>query len=116
MFFELQKPRFCRGFLFASNWSGDCLVLPPVIFFSRMATQNQATAARLKEIEKELAELQEKRTQLRSHWEHEKALIKSIRGQREEIEQLRIEADQLERQGDLAKVAEIRYGRIPNIE
>jgi ATP-dependent Clp protease ATP-binding subunit ClpB len=81
-----------------------------------MATQNTATAARLKEIEKELSELQEKRTQLRTHWEHEKALIKGIRGQREEIEQLRIEADQLERQGDLAKVAEIRYGRVPNIE
>src|SRR2546430_270353 len=81
-----------------------------------MATQNDATAARLKEIDRELAELQEQRTQLRSHWEHEKALIKGIRGEREEIEQLRIEADQLERQGDLAKVAELRYGKIPSIE
>jgi len=81
-----------------------------------MATVNQATSARLAEIEKELADLQEKRTQLRSHWEHEKKLIKEIRGEREEIEQLRIEAEQVERQGDLAKVAEIRYGRIPQIE
>src|SRR5579883_1524414 len=81
-----------------------------------MASPNQATAARLKEIEKELAELQEKRTQLRSHWEHEKQLIKDIRAEREQIEQLRIEAEQLERQGDLGRVAEIRYGRIPQVE
>jgi ATP-dependent Clp protease ATP-binding subunit ClpB len=81
-----------------------------------MATVNQATTTRLHEIEKELAGLQEKRTQLRSHWEHEKSLIKGIRSQREEIEQLRIQAEQVERQGDLGKVAEIRYGRIPQIE
>jgi len=81
-----------------------------------MATVNQATATRLTEIEKELAGLQEKRTQLRSHWEHEKSLIKSIRSQREEIEQLRIQAEQVERQGELGKVAEIRYGRIPQID
>ncbi len=81
-----------------------------------MAKLNQATETRLKEIDKELAELQEKRTQLRSHWDHEKGLIKSIRGEREEIEQLRTQAEQVERQGDLGKVAEIRYGRIPQIE
>jgi ATP-dependent Clp protease ATP-binding subunit ClpB len=81
-----------------------------------MAAQNQATTSRLNEIEKELAGLTERRTQLRSHWEHEKKLIKSIRAGREEIEQLRIEADQSERQSDLGKVAEIRYGRIPQIE
>ena len=81
-----------------------------------MASISQATQTRLKEIDKELAELQEKRTQLRSHWEHEKSLIKGIRAQREEIEQLRIQAEQTERQGDLGKVAEIRYGTIPQVE
>ena len=81
-----------------------------------MAIPNQATEARLKEIDRELADLQERRTQLRSHWENEKSLIKGIRAQREESEQLRIEAEQLERQGDLARVAELRYGSIPNIE
>lgn len=81
-----------------------------------MASPNQATEARLREIDKELAELQEQRTQLRSHWEHEKSLIKGIRSQREEIEQLRIEAEQLERQGELARVAELRYGKIPTVE
>jgi ATP-dependent Clp protease ATP-binding subunit ClpB len=77
---------------------------------------NVATESRLKEIDRELADLQERRTQLRSHWEHEKRLIKDIRGEREEIEQLRMQAEQLERQGDLARVAELRYGNIPNIE
>ncbi len=81
-----------------------------------MAIQNQATTARLTEIEKELAELQESRTHLRSHWEHEKRLIKDIRSQREGIESLRGQAEQLERQGDLGKVAEIRYGTIPKTE
>ena len=81
-----------------------------------MAVANQPTTLRLSEIEKELAELQEKRTQLRSHWEHEKKLIKGIRAEREEIESLRNQAEQLERQGDLGKVAEIRYGTIPKTE
>ncbi len=77
---------------------------------------NQPTTLRLTEIEKELAGLQETRTQLRSHWEHEKRLIKEIRSQREEIETLRNQAEQMERQGDLGTVAELRYGTIPQIE
>ncbi|MDP4198797.1 MAG: AAA family ATPase [Bacteroidota bacterium] len=81
-----------------------------------MASPNHATESRLREIDKELAELQEQRTQLRSHWEHEKNLIKGIRSQREEIEQLRLQAEQLERQGELARVAELRYGSIPATE
>ena len=81
-----------------------------------MASTHQATETRLKDIDRELADLQERRTQLRSHWEHEKRLIKDIRSQREEIEQLRIEAEQMERQGDLGRVAELRYGKIPSIE
>jgi ATP-dependent Clp protease ATP-binding subunit ClpB len=74
------------------------------------------TEARLREIEKELAELQEKRTQLRAHWDNEKNLIKTIRAEREELETIRGEAERLERSGDLGRVAEIRYGRVPEIE
>jgi ATP-dependent Clp protease ATP-binding subunit ClpB len=80
-----------------------------------MASPNP-TEARLREIDRELADLQEKRTQLRTHWEHEKNLLKTIRAGREEIEQLRTQAEQIERQGDLAKVAELRYGKIPALE
>lgn len=71
---------------------------------------------RLREIEKELAELKSERDSLIAHWNLEKDLIKSIRNLKEEIESLKLEADRLERSGDLAKVAELRYGKIPEME
>lgn len=75
-----------------------------------------STEIRLKEIEKELAELKSERDSLIAHWNLEKDLIKNIRNLKEEIETLKLEADHLERKGELAKVAELRYGRIPEIE
>lgn len=51
-----------------------------------------------------------------AHWNLEKDLIKTIRASKEEIEDLKAEAEQLERHGDLTKVAEIRYGKIPGLE
>ncbi len=74
------------------------------------------TILRLKEIEKELAELKSERDSLIVHWNLEKDLIKSIRSLKEDIESLKLEADRLERNGDLAKVAELRYGKIPEME
>ncbi len=71
---------------------------------------------RLEEIEKEQAELSEKRNSLVSHWNLEKDLIKSIRASKEEIEILKTEADKSEREGDLAKVAEIRYGKLIDLQ
>lgn len=70
------------------------------------------TKIRLNEIEKELAELSEKRNSLVAHWNLEKDLIKSIRSTKEEIESLKTEAERYEREGNLAKVAEIRYGKL----
>jgi ATP-dependent Clp protease ATP-binding subunit ClpB len=81
-----------------------------------MATIQDSTKKRLQEIEKELAGLTEERSALRSHWELEKGLIKSIRSKKEEIDQLRIDAERFEREGDFAKVAEIRYGKIGELE
>src|SRR5579872_3924698 len=81
-----------------------------------MASIKEATKSRLKEIDKELAELGEERTRIRSHWELEKNLIKEIRGKKQEIEQARLDAERFEREGDFAKVAEIRYGKIADIE
>src|SRR4051794_6768287 len=81
-----------------------------------MASIKEATTSRLKEIDKELAELGEDRMRIRSHWELEKNLIKDIRAMKQEIEQARLDADRFEREGDLAKVAEIRYGKIIDIE
>ncbi|MBP9191585.1 MAG: AAA family ATPase [Ignavibacteria bacterium] len=74
------------------------------------------TKLRLEEIEKELAELSEKRNSLASHWNLEKDLIKSIRSSKGEIENLKTEADRYEREGNLAKVAEIRYGKLLEVE
>lgn len=71
---------------------------------------------RLKIIEKELAELKEKSTELELHWKNEKEIITKIRDCKKEIDSLKQEADIAERKGDLQKVAEIRYGKIPVIE
>lgn len=74
------------------------------------------TAKRLQEIEKEIAELTTQRDELSAHWMLEKELISEIRKMKEELENLKLEADNYERQGDLGKVAEIRYGKIIEME
>ncbi len=70
------------------------------------------TEKRLELIEKEIAELSSERDELKAHWLLEKELISEIRKMKEEVENLKTEADNFERQGELAKVAEIRYGRL----
>ncbi len=72
----------------------------------------KATKERLNEIEQELEELKQKREALRNRWELEKNLIQQIRDYKAQIENLRLQADEYERQGNLTKVAEIRYGLI----
>ncbi|MFN4144745.1 MAG: ATP-dependent chaperone ClpB [Runella sp.] len=67
-------------------------------------------------LNKELAELNEQRSTFKAQWELEKAKINEIRSSKEELEKLRFEAEQAERAGDYGKVAEIRYGRIPELE
>ncbi len=78
--------------------------------------KDDATRSRLGAITTELAGLNETRSELRAHWQIEKKLIGSIREMKGEIEQLRTEAEKLEREGNLAGVAEIRYGRIAALE
>ncbi|MBS1552499.1 MAG: AAA family ATPase [Bacteroidetes bacterium] len=74
------------------------------------------TKIRLDEIEKELAELKEKKNSLTAHWNLEKDLIRSIRSSKEEIESLKTDAEKYEREGNLAKVAEIRYGKLTELQ
>ena len=74
------------------------------------------TELRLKEIEKEISELKSKRDELKAHWTLEKDLIKTIRSTKEEIEKLKLDADKYEREGNLGKVAELRYGKILSTE
>jgi ATP-dependent Clp protease ATP-binding subunit ClpB len=71
---------------------------------------------KLKEIEKKLAEIKETSNKLKLQWQSEKDLITNIRTHKSEIERLRMESDVLERQGELSRVAEIRYGKIPGLE
>src|SRR5437879_5848953 len=78
--------------------------------------EDPASRERLSLIEKELSELREQSTQMKLRWQREKELIQSIRGLKEQIEQARVEEQQSERQGNYAKVAEIRYGKIQQLE
>jgi ATP-dependent Clp protease ATP-binding subunit ClpB len=75
-----------------------------------------AIANHLQQIKHDLAELNQKRSELKAHWQVEKELIQSIRSMKAEIERVRIEADKKEREGDLGKVAELRYGVLTNLD
>jgi len=74
------------------------------------------TKQRLEEIEKQLANLAEEQTVIKARWDSEKELIQSSRTLKSQIEELRVQAEEFERQGDYGKVAEIRYGKIAQIE
>jgi ATP-dependent Clp protease ATP-binding subunit ClpB len=67
-------------------------------------------------LSKEIADLSEKRQDLRAKWEGEKAVILGIRREKENIDKYKLEAEQAERSGDYGKVAEIRYGKIVESE
>jgi ATP-dependent Clp protease ATP-binding subunit ClpB len=71
---------------------------------------------RLKAIEKELGELREESAQMKLRWQREKELIQSVRTVKEEIEAAHIEEQKAEREGNYARVAELRYGKIQNLE
>ncbi|MFH1103278.1 MAG: ATP-dependent chaperone ClpB [Pseudomonadota bacterium] len=77
---------------------------------------DSGSAERLKKLEKELADMKEEVTGMKAHWLNEKELIQTIRKVKEELEQLGIEAQVAERQGDLARVAEIRYGKAMDLK
>jgi ATP-dependent Clp protease ATP-binding subunit ClpB len=77
---------------------------------------DQASRDRLTRLERELADLKETRTRLASQWQQEKAALSGVRTQKEELERLRLEADQAQRSGDYAKASELTYGRIPALE
>lgn len=67
-------------------------------------------------LSKEIADLSEKRQSVKAKWESEKSVITGIRTEKENIDKLKLEAEQAERAGDFGKVAEIRYGKIVDAE
>lgn len=75
-----------------------------------------STKSRLVEINKELADLNETRSKLQARWSIEKSYIQELRGFKQQIEDAKQLADNMEREGNLHKVAEIRYGTIHELE
>ena len=72
--------------------------------------------SRLKDIEKELAELQDKFKQMKAQWENEKNAISKVQSLREQIEQTGAAIEKAQREYDLNKAAELKYGRLPELQ
>lgn len=83
---------------------------------SSATQEDSVTKERLEQIEKAIADSKEEFQSLRAHWEKEKELIKTIRQMKEEIENLKHQAETYEREGDFGKVAEIRYGKLLSLQ
>jgi len=75
-----------------------------------------AARDRLRKLEEEIGSLSANLEQMKRHWQQEKRVIQTIREIKEQQEQLGTEAEQAQRQGDLARVAEIRYGRLSELD
>ncbi len=82
----------------------------------REAIKREGDEAKVKEIEKELAAMREEESEYTAKWKAEKDLINRIQQNKIDIEQLNFEADKAERDGDYARVAEIRYSQIQQKE
>ncbi|AIH90651.1 ATPase AAA [Mycobacterium tuberculosis] len=78
--------------------------------------EDEASAERLAKLRSELADQKEKLAELTTRWQNEKNAIEIVRDLKEQLEALRGESERAERDGDLAKAAELRYGRIPEVE
>jgi ATP-dependent Clp protease ATP-binding subunit ClpB len=78
--------------------------------------KDKASKARLEELQKDLADLKEKVTTMRAQWEAEKKAISKVSLVREEIEKIRREIEKAEREYDLNKAAELKHGKLPELE
>jgi len=82
----------------------------------REAIKREKDEEKLKSLNEEIGNLTEERNRLKAKWQSEKDLVEQIQARKNEIENLKFDADAANRSGDLGKVAEIRYGHIPEIE
>ena len=79
-------------------------------------SKDKKSRARVREIDKEIANLKEKTKELELKWKNEKAVLVDIRTFKKELETLRLEAEAAQMKADLGRAAEIRYGQIPSLE
>lgn len=77
---------------------------------------DKGSRERLENLERELANLRERQTQLQTRWQTEKEAIASLRSIKEQIEQVKLQIEQAERQANLEKAARLRYGELPELE
>ena len=82
----------------------------------REAIKRENDEDKIKQLDKEIAELKDKETAYRAKWESEKSLVNKIQQDKQEMENLRFEAERAERDGDYAKVAEIKYGKLKSLQ
>ena len=82
----------------------------------REAIKREKDEAKLAQLNKEIAELKEQETSYKAKWQSEKELVNKIQQNKQQIEQLKFEAERAEREGDYGKVAEIRYGKLQALE
>ena len=82
----------------------------------REAIKREDDTDKLAQLDKEIAELRDKENQYRAKWEGERALVNKIQEDKQQIENLKIEAERAEREGNYGRVAEIRYGKIKALE
>ena len=82
----------------------------------REAIKRENDEDKLAQLNKEIADLQEEVSQYKSKWQSEKELVNKIQQNKQQIEQLKFEAERAEREGNYGKVAEIRYGKLKALE
>jgi len=82
----------------------------------REAIKRENDEVKIKQLDKEIADLKEQEQQFRAKWEGEKALVNKIQQDKQEMENLKYEADRAEREGNYGRVAEIRYSRLKALE
>jgi len=80
------------------------------------AVRRDGDTVKAEKISRELADMQSKRDELKAGWKSEKEMIEKVQVKKEAVESLRFEAEQAERSGDYGRVAEIRYGKIIELE
>ena len=79
-------------------------------------SEGSPAAEKLAQLDKDIAELRQQETALRAKWEGERQLVNKIQQDKQEMEQLKYEAERAEREGDYGKVAEIRYSKLKALE